>query len=60
MNFVFVFAGSYKNAIFLMIVIFVFAGRDQQHEGDLQMSRRQRILLSGHLLATTLSIPESR
>jgi hypothetical protein len=43
-----------------MNVVFVFAGRDQQHEGDLQMSRRQRILLSRHLLATTLPIPESR
>jgi len=35
------------------------SGGDQQHEGDLQMPWRQRLLLSGDLLAAVGPLPES-
>lgn len=35
-------------------------GCHQEHEGDLQVPRRERVLLSGHLLATVGAIQKSR
>ena len=49
-----------SQCLVIVMLLFFVSGGDQQHEGDLQVPRRQRLLLPRHLLAAACTLQESR